>query len=106
MRLWAAGVGETDPLRRYARLYLVQQRPDGREDTLLEDGTFTTVEPGVFQERAGLALAYPALQAIFDGLTEWKGLQSHQATEARILREWLEVERARVDTLTARLGAR
>jgi hypothetical protein len=98
---WVAGVGETDVLRRYARLFVAQERADGRMDMLMEDGTFTLVEADVHVDRAGIQLAYPALTAIFDALGEWKGLQSHQATETKVLREWLAVERARVDTLIA-----
>lgn len=98
---WLAGIGEADLLRRYARLYVAQERPDGRMDMLLEDGTMQTVEAGEHVERAGIRLPYPALEAIFEALQKWQGLQSHQATEAKVLREWLAAERDRVTVLMA-----
>lgn len=98
---WHAGIGDSDLLRRYARLYVGQELPDGQMKVLLEDGTFTTIEREVHSERAGLVLPYEALTAVFEALESWKGLQSHQATEAKVLREWLNAERARVDKLMA-----
>lgn len=100
---WLAGIGEADLLRQYARLYVAQERADGTLDMLLEDGTMQNVEAGVHVNRAGIQLPYPALEAIFEALQKWQGLQSHQATEAKVLREWLTAERDRVDKLmTAR----
>lgn len=101
---WLAGIGDYDLLRRYARLYVAQERPDGTLDMLLEDGTMQNAPADVHVERAGIQLPYPALEAIFEALQKWKGLQSHQATEAKVLREWLEVERLRVDGYLLRLN--
>lgn len=97
---WVAGVATPDLLRRYCRLYVGQERPDGRMEVLMEDGTFFTTEPEVVApEASGLLLPHAALMAIREALEEWQGLRGHRATEVMVLREWLKAEQARVDQL-------
>jgi hypothetical protein len=45
----------------------------------------------------GLLLPAEAVEAIARAVQEFQGHTSHADTEARVLREWLTVERARVD---------
>lgn len=74
-----------------------------RADTeyLMRDGSWASIEPGMHVEpdSVGILIPRPAVEAVARALAEWQGHTSHADTEARVLREWLAVERARVDHL-------
>lgn len=86
------------------RLALREERFDG-DRYLLSDGTWTDppVErheiPAVPEGREiGLALPAGSLEAIVEAIGLFRGTaMTHAATEASVLREALDVERARVD---------
>lgn len=99
MRGWIAAISIDDVLRRQARLHLANERSDGQVEFLMSDGTFETHPGEQLVEGSGLWLPSASLVAVYDALAEWRGLQTHQATEAKVLREWLGVERERVDAL-------
>lgn len=101
---WGAGITEDWPSGT-VRVFIGNQRPDGHSELLMEDGTWLTVETGTTTDRAGILLPRPALDALLDELTRWKGLATHQATEAKVLREWLAVERERVTDMWWELRA-
>lgn len=102
---WGAGIGEDWP-RDTVRLFIGNQRGDGRTDILMEDATWQTVDAGIVVVGAGIVLPRPAVAAILDALNDWKGLTTHQATEAKVLREWLAVEQRRVDAALAHSDGR
>jgi hypothetical protein len=68
-------------------------------DYLMPDGTWTSVEEG--DVVVGIELPRGAIEAIAEAIAEWQGHTSHADTEARVLREWLAVERDRVDAALA-----
>lgn len=97
---WHAAISDVDFMRRRARLLVGHTLSEGRFEYLLEDGTMLAIGgEEAAPPNAGLLLPYPAIDAIYEAVEVWKGLQSHAATETKVLREWLEVERGRVDDL-------
>ncbi len=64
---------------------------------LMPDGTWTVVGEGAQPDGIGLGLPRAAIEAIELAIAEWQGHTSHTDTEIRVLREWLAVERGRVD---------
>ena len=90
---------------RTVRILMMEDFPTaGKMRTLFEDGTWREVEeeqpfvtsgnPG---ESEGITLPVGAIDALLSAIEEWQGHKNHGDTEARVLREWLAVERARVD---------
>jgi len=71
---------------------------------LRRDGNWQRVEDGALldQNEVGLILPAGSLTAITEAIDEFRGVASHGATEARVLREWLTVERERVDRTLGR----
>lgn len=68
------------------------------ERFLYADGSWRATEPGtMLPPEAGIELPRSAIEAIAVAIQEWQGHTSHADTEARVLREWLAVERQRVD---------
>jgi hypothetical protein len=72
---------------------------------LMPDGTWTAVVEGATVagetgKEPGIVLPVQALDAIGKAIREYSGDMSHSETEAKVLREWLAVEMARVDRLT------
>jgi hypothetical protein len=83
---------------------LMLRRRDGtRVEYLRSDGLWQSVEegsaPGV---EVGIELPRASIEAIAVAVQEWQGHTSHADTEARVLREALDIERARVDRALAR----
>lgn len=86
---------DADPFGGVVRLYIVDRL---ERRTLLADGTWTTYPEGMkFADGAGLLLPAGAIEAIVVAIAEFQGHTSHADTEARVLREVLDVERRRVD---------
>lgn len=75
----------------HRRSYLTGAAPDGVTHwrDVPEDGTAPT--------EVGLTLPAGSIEAIATAVQEFQGHTSHADTEAKVLREWLAVERARVD---------
>ena len=96
-----AGNGFSDPLDRYATLIVYRLRYDGLREYLSSDGqSLITVPPGdggTEIGRIGMKLPIEAIEPIAQAIEKYQGHASHADTEARVLREWLEVERGRVD---------
>lgn len=93
---------EQSPYNMNPRLHVYCPRGDNQLAILLEDGTWTTVDDGVVSPpMAGLVLPREALKAIALALTEHLGELLPSEGERRVLREWLEVERGRVDAQLA-----
>jgi hypothetical protein len=87
-----------DYARGTVRLLLWRREGLNAVSYLCEDGNWLTgVDGDVLDERAGLILPAEAVEAIAAAIQEFQGHASHADTEARVLREWLVVERARVD---------
>jgi hypothetical protein len=85
------------------RLKVAVGRGYGRVSFLNSDGTWTEHDEGTAPADMGIELPAGAIEAIAAAIEEYQGHASHADTEARVLREWLVVERGRVDrTLEAR----
>ena len=78
---------------------MVREKRGIRSAYLMEDGTWTDQEDGTALDRTGLILPAGSIEAIARAIQEFQGHASHADTEARILREWLAVEKARVDAV-------
>ena len=89
------------PLGDTVRLYVVRNSV-GRVEYLCEDGTWVSSVGGTRDEKAGIVLPAEAVEAIAKGIEQFQGHASHADTEARVLREWLAVEKARVDAALAK----
>jgi hypothetical protein len=74
------------------------------EAFLMNDGTWREMpeEGVVVSPEAGIKLPREAVEAIARAVAEWQGHVNHADTEAKVLREWLAAERARVDELMKR----
>ena len=71
-----------------------------RNAYLMRDGTWRVVPEGErLPDDHGVELPRAAIEAIAVAVQEWQGHTSHADTEARILREWLTVERDRTDRI-------
>lgn len=68
---------------------------------LMSDGTWRAFSEGEVATDMGIALPAHVIEAIGVAIQEWQGHTSHADTEARVLREWLAVERERVDRTLA-----
>lgn len=91
-------IEDRDPFLPTVRLYIMRRLGYGRSEYLMADGTWKEVEQGSPVEGdAGLPLPAEAIEAVAIAAQEFQGHASHADTEARILREWLAVERGRVD---------
>jgi hypothetical protein len=97
---WCATISDNDFVRKHGRLFIAQRLAEGRVSYLLEDGTWEIVNgEQAVPQTAGILIPYEGLDAVHEALERWKGTASHAATETKVLREWLEVERGRVDDL-------
>lgn len=90
-----------DQVRLYVARFRGYQLP---YDTLLSDGTWGQGVDGATLDTEGLRLPSEAIEAIARAIEEFQGHASHADTEARVLRESLEVERARVDRVLAAMS--
>ena len=81
---------------------MVSRRRGTHADHLMPDGSWRTVEEGSSSENEGIELPASSVEAIAVALQEFQGHTSHADTEARVLREWLAVEMARVDAALRR----
>lgn len=70
---------------------------------LMADGTWVQVADGSTVENMGIVLPRGAIEAIATAIAEFQGHTSHADTEARVLREWLAIERDRVDAVLERV---
>jgi hypothetical protein len=77
-------------------------RDEARNAFLMPDGTWQTVPEGEYIADMGVVLPAGAVEAIAVAVAEYQGHTSHADTEARVLREALTVERARVDRMLDR----
>jgi hypothetical protein len=92
---WRAALVADWPMRG-TRLYAARTVGHDLVERLV-DGKWVVGQPDVAPEGEGLYIPEAALPAIFDAMSAYQGLATHQSTEAKILREWLEVEKGRVD---------
>lgn len=81
---------------------LLAVRDNDRQAYLMPDGNWSVLEEGVAVD-VGITLPAGAIEAIAVAIAEYQGHTSHADTEARVLREWLAIERVRVDLMITRL---
>lgn len=92
---------EADPPLMRVRLHMLD-RGLSEARYLADDGSWRLPAEGHRASNAGLVLPYEAVEAIGEAVETFLGHASHAATEARVLREWLAVERERVERMLAR----
>jgi len=93
--------GHLDPLGQTAIIVLYEQDPfsDSRR-YLASDGTWKDWKPGEgLASDAGIPVPPGFIEPLAVAIQEHQGHTSHADTEARVLREWLAVERERVDNV-------
>ena len=97
--IYGPGGDHLDPLSQVARLIVYEVRPFGSPVRYLnEKGEWVEVaEAAAKPADAGITLPPEAIEAIAVAIQKYQGHASHADTEAKVLREWLTVERARVD---------
>jgi len=66
---------------------------------LQEDGTWAEQAEGSSSDRSGLILPRASIEPIIEAMETWLGIRTHASTEAAVLREWLAVERERVEKI-------
>lgn len=81
------------------RLVVRQRREWPGAAYLMSDGTWAQPADGaqLDPEKVGVVIPAAALDAILEAIERHRGVAGDAATEARVLREWLTVERGRVD---------
>jgi len=78
----------------------VYRRWGSNVDIIQGDGTWVTVgEMQVAPENSGIEFPMYLLDEIFEAFMQYKGLKTHDPTEVKVLREWLTVEKARVEDM-------
>jgi hypothetical protein len=93
-RVFIQDPGLSDPLAMSVGIYVWREH-DRR--LLNPDGTWLPVEEGTHPGPPSFTLPRDVMEAFVEAVDAYKGQPSHAKTEASVLREWLEVERARVD---------
>lgn len=80
-------------------LYVVRRVGYGEPGVYLSrDGQWIGgMQEGVALPEAGLRMPVEVLPALAEALTRYDGTMLHGDTESRVLREWLDAERKRVD---------
>ncbi len=87
---------------RHARLLVMSTWP-GRNEVLLEDGTWQRIDEGVqIPSNAGIPLPHDALEAIAGALADYLGNALPSQAEVAVLREVLAKEQSRVDDVLGR----
>jgi len=87
-------------MARGVRLHLYRPSAIGQVSILMRDGTWAEHnEMHVLPEDAGVELPREAIAAIHEAIKRYGGTLTDEGTEVKVLREWLEVERGRVDRL-------
>lgn len=87
-----------DPLEDVVRLHVITPfRVDRHRSYLTETGAWYDAVEGMQATASGIVLPREALKAIVLAIKEFRGDLVDESTEAKVLREWLAVERRRVD---------
>lgn len=86
------------PFEMGTRLYIIEDRyPYAPNRMLMGDGTWTEVPDGVDLSGSGVIIPDDAIQPVAEALARHLGDTFPSAAEVRVLRESLDLERARVD---------
>lgn len=90
---------------RGVKLLVAEDWAPGTNRILMSDATWREMQEGASNDQEGIILPFDALSAIEDAISLYRGQSSHAATESKVLREALDIERRRVDdVLKARNG--
>jgi hypothetical protein len=88
----------SDPLSNEFRLLIARRTPDGRRLVLKRDGTWDSpVEGTQIGDEYGYLFPVDSIEAFGQAIEQYLKGASHSATEVAVLREWLQVERQRVE---------
>ena len=94
---WKVYILDVDHLRRYVRVYVGRQIGD-RDQYVTPLGAIKEVSPEVQpDEELGWNIPVAVLQPLHAALTEHLGKSLPSVGEMSVLKEWLAVERGRVD---------
>ena len=85
------------------RLMLVNETINNGAEIVMADGTVKYFpDLSVLSDDMGIVIPKSAVNAILEAFAEWQGRSSDSKTEVAVLREWLAVEKDRVDHLIDR----
>jgi len=83
----------------YASLWIYRRVSDDKWQFVVAGNTIITVDEGATHPDASIKIPLAAVEKLAVAVQNFQGHTSHADTEARVLREWLTVERQRVDAL-------
>lgn len=86
------------------RLVVIQRHTNRSSDFLMSDGTWENVPemeivPETLERTIGIIFPANTINAFVEAVKEFKGDQLEPTTEVKVLREWLTVEKDRVDSI-------
>jgi hypothetical protein len=94
-RAYVQGPGShNDPLSQRVDIWIAND-----DEVMLPGGLFVKVAEGTALQQPTLSIPAEAMESLVEAIGRWQGQPSHAKTEAAVLREWLGIERDRVDRL-------
>jgi hypothetical protein len=79
------------------RLHILNANDPSHTVYLRRDGSWEEAVEGAMMDDSGLVLPAECVEPLAVAIQEFQGHTSHADTEAKVLREWLAVEQARVN---------
>lgn len=101
---WKAAIWQdrADPFSGTVQVVVHRRGPAGSIEVLRGDGTVQIVPEGGAPDPNNIVLPSDAIEPIRVAIERWQGGAGNPVVEAKVLREWLAVERGRVDKVLAR----
>lgn len=93
-RVFIQDPGYLDPLAQSVGIYVWREFD---RHVLRPDGTWLEIVEAAAPPTPSFTLPRAAMEAFVEEVDRYRGQPSHAKTEAAVLREWLAVERERVD---------
>lgn len=98
---------EWEGYRDVHRLHVWRRLPNDRVEVMMADSTWTTIDPmETIPPDSGVPFPGYLFDEIFDAFLKYKNFKTHEPTEVKVLREWLTLEKTRVDALVNRIADR
>ena len=93
---------EWEGYRDVHRLHVWRRVSGDRVEVMMADGTWTTIDPmESIPLDSGIPIPGYVFDEIFDAFLKYKNFKTHEPTEVKVLREWLEEEKKRVNNLVS-----
>lgn len=101
---WRAAIWQdrADPFNGTVQVVVHRRGPAGSAEVLRGDGSVQIVPEGAAPDGNNIVLPSDAIEPIRAAIERWQGSAGNPVVEAKVLREWLAVERGRVDRALAR----